>query len=161
MSSTMSPSRGRLGLAALALVLVLTGCHRTDADLEIDLRRGDGGFWLATSGLRRDVTMCTTAWSGAGADADGSVKLMDCPDNEDNPSHQVFERDERDLIGLYMDGDHGVRVFWSVVLPQDCWALEVERPAGERLRVTLPNGQGQLLVAPGCVPPRCRIRRCE
>jgi len=142
------------------LALQLTGCHRPDADLEIDLRRGDGGIWLSDAG-RRGVSMCTVAWSGEGAELDGGVQINDCPTPNEDPPHGVLVHDERDLIGLYMDGAHGVRVFWSVTLPFECWALEVERPAGERLRVTLPNGAGQLLMAPGCIPPRCRIRRCE
>lgn len=154
MWSTTFPSR----LLVLVLVLALGGC-RPDADLEIDLRRGDGGFWFDDAG-RRAVTMCTVAWRGEGAAVDGGVALAACPRDE-GAEHEVFERDERDLVGLYMDGDHGVRVFWSVILPPECWALEVEHPAGERLRVTLPNGPGQLLVAPGCVPPKCQIRPCR
>ena len=140
--------------------LLVAGC-RVDADLEIDLRRSDGGFWRDDAGVLLVVEMCTQPWRGETTDTDaGELLVAHCVQSASN-APQMFKKDERDLIGVFVDGDFGARIFWYLKSSFACWALEVEPPSGQLIHVTLPAAARQLPIAPDCVPPKCTVRPCR
>ena len=140
------------------LVLLLAGCGPSSADLEIDLRRADGGVWFDAS-ARRTVDMCMVLLGDGGpVDGDGGAVGNDCV-NRGGKNKGVFTDDEHDTVGVFLSKDVGLRIYWTAAFPPQCWVLELVAPVRGHLDVRLPVGNGQLHVV-GCSSPACTIIPC-
>jgi hypothetical protein len=119
---------------------VASACSQSQSpSLVIHLSHQDGGRWASGP---PEIDFCAAAASDAGPE--------DCINAADGGylAHVLLDRDRASLAVRVHDLTRVIDLFFMVSLDQPCWGWTVNLDVVHSLSITLPSGDGPLIVDP-------------